>query len=78
MRDLGGEGGLLNRVTLSFSGELAPLAEAPRVELGLPKRARSTFNRIALEVRSGDACPVSGSALVLPRPAAPSLRALAC
>ena len=77
VRELGGEGGMLNRLTFEVSGERVALAETPRVELGLPTRARASFNRIAVEVHGGSACALSGAALVLPKAAAPS-RALAC
>ncbi|MDC3379077.1 hypothetical protein OAX78_02205 [Planctomycetota bacterium] len=62
-----GEGGILNRLNLEFTGKL-PLAGPPEVSLELPARLRKSFNKIMTFVKEGVETAVRGSALVLPRP----------
>ncbi len=66
VRQLRGEGGLLNKLTLEFDPEArVPISvDAPLVELE-QTRKRSTFNRILTAIKSGIRTSVRGTALVL-------------
>ncbi|MFC1708372.1 hypothetical protein ACFL59_16390, partial [Planctomycetota bacterium] len=68
VRQLRGEGGLLNKLSLEFSpGVRIPISRdtPPLVELEPPKRRRTTFNRILTAIRDSFGTAVRGTALVL-------------
>jgi hypothetical protein len=67
VRQLRGEGGLLNKLALEFeAGSRVPITgrEGPSVEIERPK-ARRTFNKIVTAIRDSLRTYVRGSALVL-------------
>jgi len=72
VRQLRGEGGLLNKLTLEFGGGRAPITapETPAVSIERPK-ARRTFNKVLAAIGDGIKTYVRGTALVLSREAAP-------
>lgn len=62
-----GAGGLLSRLTLRFGAAPLPIDGPPEVGLELPRRIRTSFNKIVTAVKRGVRTAVEGTALVLPR-----------
>ena len=65
VRDLQGEGGLLNKLSLEFKGRRIPISgRAPEVQLGEP-RLRRTFSRVVTRIVEGLQTVYEGTALVM-------------